>query len=98
MNTYNTFTYLCTCSPSLDYMIIIIIMQVPDFILSSLILNWAEISTAKNTKISGLKYLRRKTQDQDLWSKDNKEKHASFVAVGIGSTPPPPPSPLFPVG
>jgi hypothetical protein len=71
----------------MGYIIIIIITQVPDFIPSSLILSWAEISTVKNTKISGLKYLKRKPQDKELWNKDNTENHASFVAVGIGSTP-----------
>jgi len=71
----------------MGYIIIIIITQVPDFIPSSLILSLAEISTAKNTKISGLNYLKRKTQGQDLWNKDNTENHASFVAVGISFTP-----------
>ncbi len=50
----------------MGYIIIIIIMQVLNFIPSSLILSLAEISTAKNTKISGLKYLKRKTQGQDF--------------------------------
>ena len=78
----------------MGYIIIIIIMQVLNFIPSSLILSLAEISTAKNTKISGLNYLKRKTQGQDLWNKDNTENHASFVAVGIGCTPLPSPRPL----